>query len=153
MIFKAFFLIVASFPRFDSHTSCTQFYLAACSFFTAARSPMSLHCFKCIIPYYALPTFNTLLLQPDSLPTSLQLFFFFFFFLTERTRDKEFSSFAVTSNFTIHDGLELELDKMMTSFVGRRRFAPTPTPCSYTRFILCDRPLACLLAASRASFR
>jgi hypothetical protein len=45
-------------------------------FFTAARSPMSLDCFKCIIPYYALPTFNTLLLQPDSLPTPLHRFFF-----------------------------------------------------------------------------
>jgi hypothetical protein len=77
-ISKASFLIAASFPRFDSHTSCTQFYLAACCFFfTAARSPMSLHCFKCIIPYYALPTFNTLLLQPDSLPTSLKPCFFF----------------------------------------------------------------------------
>jgi hypothetical protein len=47
-----------------------------------------------------------------------------FFFETERTRDKEFSSFAVTWNFTIDDGLEVELDKMMTSF----RWSPPLCP-------------------------
>jgi hypothetical protein len=52
-----------------------------------------------------------LLLQPDSLPSSLARSL-----LTEITRDEEFSSFAVTWNFTIDDGLEVELDKMMTSF-------------------------------------
>jgi hypothetical protein len=69
-------LIVASFPRFDSHTSCTQFYLAG-------LPPLVRHCHftppkNCIIPY-ALPTFNTLLLRPDSLRSSLYLFCFRFF--------------------------------------------------------------------------
>jgi hypothetical protein len=52
-----------------------------------------------------------LLLQPESLPNSLGRSF-----LTEITTHEEFSSFAVTWNFTIDDGLEVELDKMMTSF-------------------------------------
>jgi hypothetical protein len=56
---------------------------------------------------------------------------------------------AVTNNFTINDGLELELDKMMTSFFRRCRFAPTTTPSSYTRLILSDWSLSLLLAASR----
>jgi hypothetical protein len=47
----------------------TQFYSAAS--LTAARSPLSLHCSNCIIQYYALPTFNTLLLKPHALPTSI----------------------------------------------------------------------------------
>jgi hypothetical protein len=61
---------------------------------------------------------------------------------------------------TTDDGLEVELDKTMASFVRsfvrRRRFAPTPTPCSYTRLILLKtarslfaRLVAVLLAASR----
>jgi hypothetical protein len=52
-----------------------------------------------------------LLLQPESLTNPLGRSL-----LTEITRDEEFSSFAVTWNFTINDGLEVELDKMMTSF-------------------------------------
>jgi hypothetical protein len=38
------------------------------------------------------------------------------FFERDRTRDENFSSFTVTSNFTIDDELDVELDKMMTSF-------------------------------------
>jgi hypothetical protein len=101
------------------------------------------------IPYYALPTFNTQTLQPHSVPTSVPSFFFFL----------KFCSFAVTRNLTTDDGLEVELDKTMASFVRsfvrRRRFAPTPTPCSYTRLILLKtarslaRLVAVLLAASR----
>jgi hypothetical protein len=52
-----------------------------------------------------------LLLQPDSFTNSIHRCL-----LTERARDKRFNSFAVTSNFTIDDELEVELDKMMTSF-------------------------------------
>jgi hypothetical protein len=84
-----------------------------------------------------LPTFNTLLLKPDALPTSIDgLLRVVFFSLI--------CSLAVTWNFTIDDGLELELDNMMTSFVRRRRFAPTPTPSSYTRLILFHCSPACL---------
>jgi hypothetical protein len=55
---------------------------------------------------------------------------------------------AVTWNFTIDDGLELELDNMMTSFVR------SPPLCPYTDSVqlhsIDSLPLlACLLAASR----
>jgi hypothetical protein len=59
---------------------CTQIYLAAS--FTAARSPLSLHCSNCIIPYYALSTFNTLLLEPDALPTPIDRLLRVAFFLS-----------------------------------------------------------------------
>jgi hypothetical protein len=50
------------------------------------------------------------------LPSNFSPPFFFVRRERDRTRDKEFSSFAVTWNLTIDDGLEVELDKMMTSF-------------------------------------
>jgi hypothetical protein len=110
-IFKASLLIVASCPRFYSLTSCTQFYLAASCFFyrrsfADVNSLLQMH--NSILPFADV---QQLLLQPDSLPTSLHRSF-----LIEVTRDEEFFSVAVTWNFTIDDGLEVELDKMMTSF-------------------------------------
>jgi hypothetical protein len=89
-----------------------------------------------------LPTFNTLLLKPDALPTSIDGLLRVAVYL-------QICSLAVTWNLTIDDGLELELDNVMTSFVRRRRrFAPTPTPSSYTRLISTARLLACRFSAS-----
>jgi hypothetical protein len=70
-----------------------------------------------------LPTFNTILLKPDGrLSTAFSdLYFFVSFF-----KFVHWPSHAW--NFTIDDGLELELDNMMTSFV---RSAP-PSLCPYT---------------------
>jgi hypothetical protein len=60
---------------------------------------------------------------------------------------------AVTWNFTIDEGLELELDNMMTSFVGRRRrFAPTPTPpVTLDAFSSNARLLACRFSGRRSN--
>jgi hypothetical protein len=118
-------LILASFPRFDSDTSCTQFYLAG-------LPPLVRHC------HFTAPTAKLHTLCRRSTPCSCNATPF------EVLSAKFFSlacllacccEFSVTSNFTIDDGLELELDKMMTSFgaaaLPQHRLRSIPFDCFF----------------------
>jgi hypothetical protein len=81
---------------------------------TAARSPLSLHCSKKLhnsirFAHVQHPPAPTRLAAKLSLLILLSSFFFFFFFTL-------LLILCHMMNLTIDDGLELELDKMMTSF-------------------------------------
>jgi hypothetical protein len=67
---KLFHLSVA----LNCDTSCTRFYLAAS--FTAARSPLSIHCCNFVTAWKRFADVQTLLLQPVSVRKSVDLFFY-----------------------------------------------------------------------------